>query len=97
MIFRTLHEEGIEVEKKSTPVVTKANEDKLWETNIFNTSTPIDLQRVVFYYIGKVCCLRGGEEQRNLKPSQFKHCTSPDKYIYSEHGSKNHNGGFFST
>ena len=95
VIFRTLHEEGIGVERKSTPVVTKANEDKLWETGVLNTSTPTGLQRAVFYYIGKVCCIRGGEEQRNLKPSQFKCYTSPDKYIYSEHGSKNHNGGFF--
>ena len=60
-----------------------------------NTSTPVDLQRAVFYYVGKVCCIRGSEEQRNLKPSQFKHYTNPDRYVYSKHGSKNHNGGFF--
>jgi len=47
------------------------------------------------FYVGKVCCLRGGEEQRNLKPSQFKCLTNPDRYIYNEHGSKNRNGGFF--
>ena len=41
-----------------------------------------------------MCCIQGGEEQRYLKPSQFKRCTNPDRYIYSELGSKNHNGGF---
>ena len=74
VIFRTLHEEGIRVEKKPTPVVSKANEDKLSG----NTSTPTGLQRAVFYYIGKVCCIRGGEEQRNLKQSQFKRYSNPD-------------------
>ena len=51
----------------------------------------------MFYYVGKVCCLRGGGggEQRNLKPSQFKQQTNPDTYLYTEHGSKNHNGGFY--
>ena len=95
VIFRALHDQGIGVEKRATPVVSQANEDKLWEAGVLNTSTPIGLQRAVFYYVGKVCCIRGGEEQRNLKPSQFKHYTNPDRYVYSEHGSKNHNGGFF--
>ena len=95
VIFKTLHEEGIGVKKKSTPVVSKSDEEKLWETGVLNTSTPVGLQRAVFYYVGKVCCIRGGEEQRNLKHSQFKRYSNPDRYIYSEHGSKNHNGGFF--
>jgi len=30
-----------------------------------------------------------------LKPSQFKCDTNPDRYIYSEHGSKNRSGGFY--
>ena len=34
MIFRTLHEEGIGVEKKSTPVVSKSDKEKLWETGV---------------------------------------------------------------
>ena len=46
-------------------------------------------------YVGKVCCLQGGEEQRNLKPSQFSRLKNPDRYVYTEHGSKNRNGGFF--
>ena len=95
VIFQALHDQGIGVQKRATPVVSQANEDKLWEAGVLNTSTPIGLQRVVFYYIGKVCCIRGGEEQRNLKPSQFKRYTNPDRYVYSKHGSTSHNGGFF--
>ena len=56
---------------------------------------PIELQNAVFYNVGKVCCLTEGEEQRGLKPSQFKQYNDPDRYVYSKHGSKNHNGGFF--
>ena len=63
---------------------------------MLNTKTLIGLQRAVFFYVGKVCCLRGGEEQRKLKLSQFTHCSDPEEhYVYTEHGSKNRNGGFY--
>ena len=42
--------------------------------------------------MGKLCCLSGGEEQQNLKPSQFVCCASPLRYTYSENGSKNYSG-----
>ena len=44
--------------------------------------TPNSLFRAVFYYNGKVFCLRGGNEHRFLKPSQFTRLTNPDRYIY---------------
>ena len=56
-------------------------------------NTLIGLQNAVFYNVGKVCCLTGGEEQRGLKP--FKQYNDLDRYVYSKHGSKNRNGGFF--
>ena len=37
----------------------------------------------------------GGEEQRQLEPSQFVHCVDPDRYVYTEHRSKYRNGGFY--
>ena len=46
----------------------------------------------MFYYVGKVCCLSGGEEQRSLKPSQFVRSGNPDHYTYIENGSKNYSG-----
>ena len=42
-----------------------------------------------------MCCLRGGDEQRAIKLSQFSRHTNPDHYVYIEHGSKNRNGGFY--
>lgn len=54
--------------------------------------SPLALQRAVFFYVGKACCLRGGQEQRDLKPSQFVRSYNPDQYTYVENGSKNRSG-----
>lgn len=95
VVFRSLHETGIGTKKTSTPAITKEDENRLWETGVLNTKMPTGLQRAVFYYVGKVRCLRGGEEQRKLKPSQFTRLYNPERYEYIEHGSKNRNGGFY--
>jgi len=39
--------------------------------------------------------LQGEDEQRVIKLSQFSRHTNPDHYVYTEHGSKNRNGGFY--
>ena len=46
----------------------------------------------MFFYLGKNFCLRGGEEQRQLKPSQLIRKEDPDHYVYVETGSKNRSG-----
>ena len=53
---------------------------------------PVALLRAVYYYVGKVFCLHGGEEQRSLKVSQLKRSSDPDCYTYIENGSKNRLG-----
>ena len=65
----------------------------LWETGVLGCRTPKALQRSVFFYVGKSFCLRGGEEQCQLKPSQFVRKKDPDHYVYIETGSKNRSGG----
>ena len=95
VIFRSLHDDGIGADKKSAQVITKEHEDKLWESGVLNTTTPDGLQKAVFFYLGKICCLRGGEENRSLKPSQFQRLSNPEQYLYTEHGSKNRNGRFY--
>uniref|UniRef100_A0A1X7TLL5 ZMYM2-like/QRICH1 C-terminal domain-containing protein n=1 Tax=Amphimedon queenslandica TaxID=400682 RepID=A0A1X7TLL5_AMPQE len=92
-VFRELHKNGVGVDVSHTAVVTAEEETLLWERGILNVSSPQGLLRAVFYYVGKVCCLRGGEEQRNLKRSQFTRIHSPDMYKYVENGSKNRSGG----
>ena len=46
--------------------------------------------------MGKCFCVRGGQEQRNLGPSNFSFVSEtggdPNRVIYTEHGSKNHPG-----
>ena len=44
--------------------------------------------------VGKMFCLCGGVELRELKPSQVHRHMNPDRYIYSENVSKNRNGTF---
>ena len=73
VIFCALHQSGIGANKTSAQVITDEDEEKLWRAGVLNITIPIGLQQAVFYYIGKACCLRGGEEQRGLKPSQFSH------------------------
>ena len=45
VIFQALHDQGIVVEKRSTPVVSQDNEEK---PGILNTCTSISLQRAGF-------------------------------------------------
>ena len=40
-------------------------------------------------------CLRGGTEHRFLKLPQFTRSKDPDKYTYTENGSKNRSGGLY--
>ena len=64
---------------------------------MFNINNPKALQRAVFYYIEKCFCIRGGQEQRSLAPSNFKWSAKPGcdlhSVTYIEHGSKNRPGG----
>ena len=89
--FRKLRQDGIGVEIKHTGVISKEEESLLWERGILGTSTPLALLRSVFYYNGKIFCLRGGEEHRQLKFSQLKRVEKG--FVYTENGSKNRSGG----
>ena len=71
---------------------------------MLSLDTPEGLLQAVFFYNEKNFCLRGGEEQRELKFSQFNRTRSIANvngeakvyyYVYecTEHGSKNRTGG----
>ena len=55
------------------------------------TKTPKALQNAVFYTVGKI---RGGVEMRQIKISQIKRFSDPDRYVYTELVSKTNNGTF---
>ena len=65
----------------------------MWADGVIGITNPKALQRAVFFYVGKRFCIRGGEEQRRLGPSQFVRSSNPDCYTYVECGSKNRSGG----
>ena len=58
-----------------------------------NFATPLGFLQAVFFSNGKSFCLRGGQEHRDLKLSQLKRLSNPDRYIYRENSSKNKQGG----
>ena len=90
-VYRDLHSQGIGAVVRHTEIFTADEEERLWSTGVLGTDTPTKLQRAVFFTIGKRFCVRGGEEQRNLGPSQFRR--DHNCYVYTEHGSKNRSGG----
>ena len=90
--FRELREEGVGAQVSHAPVILPDEEDMLWASKVIGDHSPLSLQRAVFFYVGKAFCLRGGEEQRQLKCSQFKRSFDPNCYTYIENGSKNYSG-----
>ena len=90
--YRELHQAGVGAIVRHAPVVEDYEGEMLWEKNILGDHSPLALQRAVFFYVGKVFCLRGGEEQRGLKTSQLVRSYNPDCYTYVENGSKNRSG-----
>ena len=89
--FRRLHQKGVGTDIHHTKVLTEDDECKLWESGVLNVDILTGLFNYVFFYNGKSFCLRGGEEYRNLKLSQFKYeevvveQKSVVRYTYTEH------------
>ena len=90
--YRELRTEGVGAMVKHAAVVTPEEETQLWNSKVLGVHSPLALIRAVFFYVGKTFCIRGGEEQRRLKRSQFRRSYEPDCYTYVENGSKNRTG-----
>ena len=93
-VSRELRQSGVGARVKHAAIISSEEEEKLWERGAIGIFSPKALVRCVFYYVGKAFCLRGGQEQRNLKAAQFERGYEPDRYTYTENGSKNHQGRF---
>ena len=91
--FRQLRQKGVGSASKSAEAFSKEEENQLWESGVLGVHNPKVLLHTVFFLNGKTFCLRGGEEHRNLKLSQVKRHTDPDRYVYTENSSKNRAGG----
>ena len=92
-VLRDLRAKGIGAESRQTEAFSKVEEEQLWDSGVLACNNPKSLLRAVFYLNGKYFCLRGGEEQRNLKISQLERLSNPDRYVYTENTSKNRYGG----
>ena len=89
-VFKQLHKDGVGSRSKHAEIVTKVEENQLWEAGVLGTSDPKTLLHIVFYLNGKNFCLRGGQEHRELKISQLTRVSCPQEgYIYTENASKN--------
>ena len=101
-VYKRLHSKGIGVDTKATPLLSKNEEDILWERGILSLDNPTGLSNAVFFYNGKNFCLRGGAEHRKLRVSQLSRETNIIDgkeilcYVYTEYGSKNNQGGLAS-
>lgn len=91
-MFNKLHADGLGRQIKQTEILTTKDEQLLWQSGVVNTTTPRGLLNAAFYVVGKMFCLRGGQEHRFLKLSQIKR--TDDKYTYYENVSKNRNGSY---
>ena len=101
-LYRELHKSGIGASRRQAAVITVDEERILWEKGVLSTQSTQSLLNTVFYLTGLHFVLRGGQEHRELKLSQFKFKTlpNPDKageqievVEYTEFSSKNRPGG----
>ena len=91
--LRMLRNNRIGVERKRAQIITADIEVQLWAKGILGCHSPQALLNSVFFYNGKLFCLRGVNEHLNLLFSQLRRSSDPDCYTYMEYGSKNHSGG----
>ena len=90
---------GVGCSAQNTEAITEDDEEQLWVMKILDPDTLQGLLNCAFFLNRKNFCLRGGEEQRNLKSSQLtREVTKVGtkclvRYTYTEYVSKNRAGG----
>ena len=87
-VAKQLRKDGVGASVKHAPIVTSEEVDLLLDKGVIGIYAPKPLVRAVFFYVGKAFCLRGGMEQRSLKPSQFKRGYNPNRYTFTQNGSR---------
>ena len=71
-VSRKPHKSGIGIVKAQARGITTQEEETLWTTGVVGTTSLNSLLNAVFFYCGVYLCLRGGDEHRDLKYSQFE-------------------------
>ena len=98
----SLRKEGIGASVKHADVISLEHEELMWQKGVLGVHSLDSLLRAVFYTVGLHFCLRGGQEHRDLKRSQFTRIPADGYdastyYQYIENGSKNYQGRFSET
>ena len=66
-VSNDLHREDVGAQRKSASVITYEDENVLWDKWLFGDDSPRVLQHTVFYCAGMQFCLRGIQEQYDLR------------------------------
>ena len=95
-VSRQLREQGVGAKVKHAAVISYEEESALWDRGVVGAHSTKALLNAVFYMNGKVLCLRGGQEHKNLKLSQFSFGSDHggDYVVYTENRSKNRSGSY---
>ena len=78
-----LHWEGVDAQRKSASVITYEDENVLWEKGLLGDDSPRVSEHTVFYYAGMQFCLKGIQEQYDLRRQQLIR-VSTDSQTYNE-------------
>ena len=62
-VFHALREQGVGADKKSAKIVTKVDEDKLWESGVLNCTSAEGLQKAVFFMLEKYAACEEGRSR----------------------------------
>lgn len=87
---------GVGLHKNSSEVISRQEEETLWEAGQLGSDNPTQLLNTLFYMNGLHFAMRGGDEHRSLQLNQFEiveKIGELPKLIYKENTSKTFNGG----
>ena len=70
--LKELKELGLGNHPKTAASLTEDEVGNLWESNVFNTTTPLGLLRVLFFYLSLNFGMRSGQEHRDLRLGDIK-------------------------
>ena len=93
--MKQLTQEGIGAQKMQASTVEPDDEDRLWASGAFSTTTSSGLLSATYFYICKVFGLRSRDEHRRLSMSQFEFdADNTGKYLkFTGKSSKTFSGG----
>jgi len=70
--IKTLFNKGLGYKVKQADPITRDDEAKLWDMNVFGKDNAEQLQQTIFFYASKLFGLRGCDEHHDLQSEQFE-------------------------